>query len=133
VVLGHFKVVFGERIRPSPYKLKFLEAQNCTPVCTKQYQRGNQDALKKLRQLKKAIHLNYQQHWIVDNLPLVWCYLTDDDRQYCSRGFPVGCSVNKFGVQKDVCKLFVSVFFFALTVFVGGRQMLLLFDNLFRI
>jgi transmembrane 9 superfamily protein 2/4 len=70
--------------------------------------------VKKLRLLKRAILLNYQQHWIVDNLPVVWCYLTDEGRKFCSRGFPIGCYVNKFGVPKDVCKLFVSLhsFFF---------------------
>lgn len=100
------QVVFGERIRPSPYKLNFLQPQECTPVCTKKYKKGDPDSSKKLRQLKKAIHLNYQQHWIADNLPIIWCYITENNRQFCSRGFPIGCSVNKFGVQKDVCKLF---------------------------
>jgi transmembrane 9 superfamily protein 2/4 len=37
---------------------------------------------------------------------VVWCYFTDQNRKFCARGFPVGCYVNKFGVQKDVCKLF---------------------------
>lgn len=110
------QVVFGERIRPSPFKLNFLEPLECTPVCTKKYQKGSQESMKKLRQLKKAIHLNYQQHWIVDNLPVIWCYITENNREFCSRGFPVGCSVNKFGVQKDVCKLFVSCLPFILYV-----------------
>jgi transmembrane 9 superfamily protein 2/4 len=103
------QVVFGERIRPSPYKLSFLEPVTCKEVCTKVYHgRGSELDNKKLRTLKKAMHLNYQQHWIVDNLPVIWCYMTEDNRQFCSRGFPVGCYVNRFGIQKDICKLFVS-------------------------
>lgn len=100
------QVVFGERIRASPYKLSFLNPVQCTKVCTKTYPKGKRDSLKKLRKLKRGIHMNYQQHWIVDNLPVVWCYMSSDNRQFCSRGFPIGCFVNKFGVQKEICKLF---------------------------
>lgn len=102
------QVVFGERIRPSPYKLNFLEPVTCNTVCEKAYEisKGSENDIKKLRTLKKAMYLNYQQHWILDNLPVIWCYMTEDNRQFCSRGFPVGCFVNRFGIQKDVCKLF---------------------------
>jgi transmembrane 9 superfamily protein 2/4 len=31
------QVMFGERIRPSPYKFKFKENQKCREVCTKTY------------------------------------------------------------------------------------------------
>ena len=31
------QVMFGERIRPSPYKLKFGEDRQCKQVCTKKY------------------------------------------------------------------------------------------------
>jgi transmembrane 9 superfamily protein 2/4 len=80
----------------------------CQQVCKKEYKVNGEKDIKKLRFLKKAILLNYQQHWIIDNLPIVWCYFTEDNRRFCSRGFPVGCYVNKYGVQKDVCRLFVS-------------------------
>lgn len=102
------QVVFGERIRPSPYKLNFLEPTTCKEVCTKIYKKSDDKSNKKLRFLKKAVLLNYQQHWIIDNLPVIWCYLTEENSQFCSRGFPVGCYVNRNGVQKDVCKLFPS-------------------------
>lgn len=100
------QVVFGERIRPSPYKLDFLNNLECQEVCKRKYQKGDESDTKKLRFLKKGILLNYQQHWIVDNLPIVWCYLTEDNRRFCSRGFPIGCYVSKSGIQKDVCKLY---------------------------
>jgi transmembrane 9 superfamily protein 2/4 len=100
------QVVFGERIRPSPYKFDFLSDKKCEKACTKSYKASDDQHVKKLRSLKKAILLNYQQHWIVDNLPVLWCYFTEDEKRFCSRGFPVGCYVNKFGTQKDACKLF---------------------------
>lgn len=43
--------------------------------------------------LKKGISLNYQHHWIVDNMPVTWCYPLDNEKQYCSTGFPMGCFV----------------------------------------
>lgn len=100
------QLMFGERIRPSPYKLDFLNPVKCVKVCTKEYKIGESKDIKKLRLLKKAMNLNYQQHWIVDNLPITWCYITDTNREFCSRGFPIGCFVNKFGVKKDACSLF---------------------------
>jgi transmembrane 9 superfamily protein 2/4 len=102
--------VFGERIRPSPYKLDFLAEIKCKPVCSKSYKKSDEKSAKKMRFLKKALLLNYQQHWIIDNLPVIWCYITEENNQFCSRGFPVGCYVNKNGIQKDVCKLFVSLY-----------------------
>jgi transmembrane 9 superfamily protein 2/4 len=84
-----------------------LTPTTCKEVCIKNYKKSEDKSNKKLRFLKKAILLNYQQHWIIDNLPVIWCYLTEENNQFCSRGFPVGCYVNRNGVQKDVCKLFV--------------------------
>lgn len=86
-----------------------MTQSQCTNVCKKTYQSSNENDVRKLRFLKKGILLNYQHHWIVDNLPIVWCYYTEDDKEFCSRGFPMGCYVSKSGVQKDVCKLFVSI------------------------
>lgn len=90
------------------FKLKFLQNEKCVTACEKKYLKSDSNHIKKLRFLKKGILLNYQQHWIVDNLPIVWCYYTEENKKFCARGFPVGCYVNKFGVQKDVCKLFVN-------------------------
>ncbi len=101
------QVVFGDRINASPYKLKFLQEQTCNEVCKKSYARSNADDVRKLRFLKKAIILNYQQHWIIDNLPVIWCYITEENREFCSRGFPVGCYVTKSGQKKDACRIFV--------------------------
>lgn len=107
-------MVFGDRISPSPYKLSFLKDETCVSVCDKNYKVSNADDLRKLRFLKKAVILNYQHHWIIDNLPVIWCYMTTDNQEYCSRGFPVGCYVSKTGQKKDACRIFVSFLKFLL-------------------
>ena len=47
--------------------------------------------------------MNYQHHWIVDNMPVTWCYPVENGQQYCSTGFPMGCYVDKKGNAKDAC------------------------------
>ncbi|XP_077299784.1 transmembrane 9 superfamily protein member 2 [Arctopsyche grandis] len=97
------QVVFGERIRPSPYKIEFMKNLQCEKVCTKMYKGGDPVSEKKLSLLKKGMGLNYQHHWIVDNMPVTWCYLLEDGRQYCSTGFPMGCLLRN--PQTDSCGL----------------------------
>jgi transmembrane 9 superfamily member 2/4 len=62
------QVVFGERIRPSPYQIKFLENKTCELACKKSYKGGEPDSDRKLMVLKKGMSLNYQHHWIMDNM-----------------------------------------------------------------
>ncbi|XP_018569318.1 transmembrane 9 superfamily member 2 [Anoplophora glabripennis] len=87
------QVVFGERIRPSPYKIKFMKNESCVSVCKKSYSGANAKHNLLLSVLRKGISLNYQHHWIVDNMPVTSCYETDDNRQYCTTGFQMGCYV----------------------------------------
>ncbi|XP_041972794.1 transmembrane 9 superfamily member 2-like isoform X2 [Aricia agestis] len=94
------QVVFGERIRPSPYKLNFLEDVKCRAVCTKDYKGSDPEAIKKLNLLKMGMALNYQHHWILDNMPVTWCYLVNEGgKTYCSTGFPMGCQVRKYLIK----------------------------------
>ena len=37
------QVLFGERIRPSPYKFEFNKNQTCQEVCTKTYKEDNDE------------------------------------------------------------------------------------------
>lgn len=97
------QVVFGERIRPSPYNISFLNPEPCKTLCTKTYKKGDKEQGKKLDFIKRGISLNYQHHWIIDNMPVTWCYLVEGDSRYCSPGFPIGCYVDKKGVPKDAC------------------------------
>lgn len=90
------QVVFGERIRPSPYTLNFLQDETCKKVCKKEYKGSDPESIKKLNLLKMGMALYYQHHWILDNMPVTWCYLVSDGgKTYCSTGFPMGCQVRK--------------------------------------
>lgn len=64
-------------------------------ACTRFYTGGDPDSDKRLMILKKGMGLNYQHHWIVDNMPVTWCYPLENDRQFCSTGFPMGCLVRR--------------------------------------
>jgi len=98
------QVVFGERIRPSPYKLSFGEDKKCEQVCdTKVYKANNEQDKAKLAMLKKGMLMNYQHHWIVDNMPVTWCYKVEHQQHYCATGFPMGCYVDEQGNAKDAC------------------------------
>ncbi|XP_039278879.1 transmembrane 9 superfamily member 2 [Nilaparvata lugens] len=59
------QVVFGERIRNSPYKIEFKKDEECATICKKTYVGGNAESEGKLSLLKKGMSLNYQHHWIV--------------------------------------------------------------------
>jgi transmembrane 9 superfamily protein 2/4 len=97
------QVVFGERIRPSPYEINFKEDSLCKDLCKKSYKKDNKDDKSKLDFLKKGVIQNYQHHWIIDNMPVTWCYDVEGDQKFCSPGFPVGCYVTKQGKGKDAC------------------------------
>ncbi|VEN51336.1 unnamed protein product [Callosobruchus maculatus] len=104
------QVVFGERIRPSPYKIRFMENQTCTLLCKKTYSGNDPQDNLKLSTLRKGIGLNYQHHWIVDNMPVTTCYDTEENEQFCTTGFPMGC-YSKNGRQtcaKPVSKMDAS-------------------------
>ncbi|KAH0630812.1 hypothetical protein JD844_004056 [Phrynosoma platyrhinos] len=49
------------------------------------------------------MQLNYQHHWIIDNMPVTWCYDVEDGQKYCNPGFPIGCFVALDGRPKDAC------------------------------
>lgn len=97
------QVLFGERIESSPYKFDFNKDFSCRPVCTKTYKKGNQEDTAKLDFLKMGMQLNYQHHWIIDNMPVTWCYDVEDGQKYCNPGFPIGCLVTVDGRVKDAC------------------------------
>ncbi|KAK2566569.1 Transmembrane 9 superfamily member 2 [Acropora cervicornis] len=97
-------VVFGERIAPSGYNITFKVESLCKTLCKKKYSSGDADQMKKLDFLRNGIALNYQNHWILDNMPVAWCYeVADQEKKYCSTGFPIGCHVSEDGQQRDAC------------------------------
>ncbi|XP_074657551.1 transmembrane 9 superfamily member 2-like [Tubulanus polymorphus] len=97
------QVVFGERIQSSPYQIEFLKAEKCKTLCTKEYKIGDAKSATSLAFIKKGILMNYQHHWIIDNMPVTWCYDVEGNQKYCSPGFPMGCFVTKDGKAKDAC------------------------------
>jgi len=94
------QVVFGERIRPSPYKFLFRKSEKCKKVCEKEWKgKGGH-----IKFLAKGIKQNYQHHWIIDNMPVTWCYdVADVNKKYCSTGFPIGCYVTADNQPQDAC------------------------------
>uniref|UniRef100_A0A672SBK3 Transmembrane 9 superfamily member n=1 Tax=Sinocyclocheilus grahami TaxID=75366 RepID=A0A672SBK3_SINGR len=96
------QVLFGERIEPSPYKNKDTIII-CQSVCLKSYNTEKTEDKAKLEFLKKGMLLNYQHHWIVDNMPVTWCYDVEDNQKFCNPGFPIGCYVTDTGRAKDAC------------------------------
>uniref|UniRef100_UPI003EC13ECB transmembrane 9 superfamily protein member 5 isoform 8 precursor n=1 Tax=Danio rerio TaxID=7955 RepID=UPI003EC13ECB len=97
------QVLFGERIETSPYKFLFMNDLTCQKVCTKSYNTTSAVERLKLDFLKRGMDLNYQHHWIVDNMPVTWCYIVEGDQKICNPGFPIGCLVNQEGTPKDAC------------------------------
>uniref|UniRef100_A0A8C2NPX8 Transmembrane 9 superfamily member n=1 Tax=Capra hircus TaxID=9925 RepID=A0A8C2NPX8_CAPHI len=97
------QVLFGERIEPSPYKFTFKKEETCKLVCTKTYHTEKAEDKQKLEFLKKSMLLNYQHHWIVDNMPVTWCYDVEDGQRFCNPGFPIGCYITDKGHAKDAC------------------------------
>lgn len=97
------QVLFGERITSSPYEFSFNKSETCVKVCMKSYDTAKEDQKKKLDFLKKGIQLNYQHHWIIDNMPVVWCRDINGGNKYCTTGFPVGCFVPQSGESSDAC------------------------------
>ncbi|XP_077433679.1 transmembrane 9 superfamily protein member 5 isoform X2 [Vanacampus margaritifer] len=97
------QVLFGERIESSPYKFKFKQDVKCEAVCTKTYKKDNHEDITRLDFIKMGMQLNYQHHWIIDNMPVTWCYDVEDKQIYCNPGFPIGCFVTADGRPKDAC------------------------------
>jgi transmembrane 9 superfamily protein 2/4 len=94
------QVLFGERIRPSPYNIEFGKDETCKKLCTKSYKAADD----KIKFLKHGMMFSYEQHWIVDNMPITWCYDTEgENSKFCTTGFPMGCYVTPQGVPKDAC------------------------------
>ncbi|XP_025414820.1 transmembrane 9 superfamily member 2 [Sipha flava] len=103
------QVLFGERIRPSGYNVSFLNDEECKTLCTKKYIPGDSISNMKLFVLKRGMSLNYQHHFIVDNMPVTWCYDLEDNQQYCSTGFPMGCYKPDASHDNNLCDTILRV------------------------
>ena len=74
-------------------------------VCEKKYNKKKGP----LSFLKERIHEGYMQQWVIDNMPVTWCYkILESDKPFCTTRFPVGCYVTSSGQRHDACFLSVS-------------------------
>ncbi|XP_070555515.1 transmembrane 9 superfamily member 2-like [Ptychodera flava] len=92
------QVLEGDRLYKSPYDITFMKSENCSTVCHKTIKSGSLQ----WNYLKEAIDFNYQHHWYVDDLPVLWCY-DANVLSYCLSIFPVGCHVTAAGNRMDAC------------------------------
>ena len=74
-------------------------------VCEKKYNKKKGP----LSFLKERIHEGYMQQWVIDNMPVTWCYkILESDKPSCTTRFPVGCYVTSSGQRHDACFLSVG-------------------------
>lgn len=102
------QVVFGERLRTSPYKITYQQNSTNTKLCSRKYDLSKRADRRKLHFIRERIIEGYMHAWVIDNMPVTWCYhLTSSEKQFCTTRFPVGCHVSKDGTRQEAC--FVSV------------------------
>ena len=90
--------------------LQISFAKNVTNavLCTKPYTKGRKEDWAKLQFLKDRIHESYMNQWVIDNMPVTWCYsILESDKPFCTTRFPVGCFVTDSGQRHDACYLSV--------------------------
>lgn len=78
-------VIFGDRIKTSPFELSMLKNETCKRLCDAQ----TFDA-RSARFMNQRIAENYQLNWLVDGLPAGQPFQLDSGGVYYSRGFPLG-------------------------------------------
>lgn len=78
-------VLFGDRIKTSPFELKMKKNETCKRLCNEQVfkPRGAKFFNNRIKQ-------NYAYSWLVDGLPAGQQYLSPSGQIYYSRGFPLG-------------------------------------------
>lgn len=104
------------------FQFQFQKDQTCVSVCKKEYKKEDDN----LKFLKHGMFYSYQNRWyvklllvvlysfniflsrILDNMPVAWCYDTQNGERFCSPGFPIGCYVAKDGTPHDACVIDVS-------------------------
>lgn len=94
-------------------QINFGENKTQTKLCQRSYTKegkGSKARKSALEFLRERIHENYMQQWVIDNMPVTWCYaIMESDKPFCTTRFPVGCYVTETGQRHDACFLSVSV------------------------
>lgn len=75
------------------FVILLLFSHHAHQICTRTYTGGNDESERRMMTLKKGMSLNYVHNWIVDNMPVTWCYAYDEriQKSFCVTGFPMGC------------------------------------------
>jgi len=97
------QVLFGDRYHVSSYEINFKKEESCKLLCdVKEYKEDNEEDVNHVNALQKIIAQDYQQHWVLDNMPVAWCTETSAKRM-CSTSFPVGCYIDANGQSQGRC------------------------------
>lgn len=103
------QVVFGERLRASPYIIDYRENKTFATLCKKTYDFSQANDRDKLFFIITRIQEGYMHAWVIDNMPVTWCYkVLNTEKQFCTPRFPVGCYVSKDGTRQESCYISVN-------------------------
>lgn len=103
------QVVFGDRLRASPYNISYRLNVSNHKLCERNYDLSKKADRVKVKFLRERIMEGYMHSWVIDNMPVTWCYhVMNSDKQFCTTRFPVGCYVNKDGTKQESCYISVS-------------------------
>eukprot|EP00124_Ichthyophonus_hoferi_P004002 Ihof_evm3s394 gene=Ihof_evmTU3s394 len=82
--------LFGDRLQATPYPVWFMQDQQCTVLCKKEYNGDRIEDVKKINTLIEAIKEQYMHHWVVDNMDVVMRYANGHELTTKFMSFPVG-------------------------------------------
>ena len=89
--------------------MKFNKNLTITEACKKTYDLSKSEDRGKIIFLRDRIKESYMHSWVIDKMPVTWCYhTTNSDAEFCSTHFPVGCYVDTDGNRQEFCYLSVS-------------------------
>ena len=89
-------------------QISFAKNVSNAILCKKTYTKNKKEDWTKLQFLKDRIHETYMNQWVIDNMPVTWCYsILESDKPFCTTRFPVGCFVTDSGHRHDACYLSV--------------------------
>jgi transmembrane 9 superfamily protein 2/4 len=78
-------IVFGDRIKTSPFELKMMQNETCKRLCDTQTINGASAKF-----VNRRMEQHYALNWLVDGLPAGQQYETDDNVVFYRKGFPLG-------------------------------------------
>ncbi|KAF7997991.1 hypothetical protein HCN44_009389 [Aphidius gifuensis] len=83
------QILLGQKDKSSFYNFEFLKDDYCHKICTKNYIGNDKNSDIIIERLKEGLAMDYHHYWIVDNIPVTWCYKLPD-RNYCNSLISMG-------------------------------------------